>query len=369
MGFFDLVKSRFLGKPKRAASPDLSANTVSVPPGHSLEFFYPLGDPGVRRTSGQVILADLGLGGDERIERVEAIFDQVEEEIDRSDKMTLLPDGEEGKTLTDLFAPASPKVQIVTMVIWCLSGDSLAYWLVDEGRCRKLVERLHALHFRAGRPFVSYAFFYEDVSPQAKLTQEILASIGIHSQRFTKERVVLAEITRPERIILSPVVGSPLPLQAPYSPPEARTATEWEALFHRCAEVFSGDRPLIFAPHLRRLILAAMDGKSSELDAELRSRTWTLFVLANPQENTFLIRTWNGHHGITAFPDIQYLEQAAREMNLPRPPLCGLTYRQLVQSAAKLDCGLALNAYRDPNTPLYFFCGSEEIRRLNSELG
>ena len=363
MGFFDRFLSSFRS---RSVADILALPEKVVPAGHVVKFFLPMPYPGFRRTEGGVLIADLGLGGDERPAKVDEVLDHLEMEIASSNSLALIP--AEKVNLSGVFAPNRVQTHSKLQIVLCLGGDSLAHWFREKARGRVLLERLQHLGAGRGSKVAKMAYLQEQGSPAAHLMQEVLQSAGFEVRRPDEQGAVV-EVTRPEGIRISAPLGEPLNTGAALRPQEAKGATS-NNLLERAAELFRvEDRPLDIAPYLRRLLLETLEGKENELEQEVLARTWPFLLLVDPLDRGLIVQRWGEHSALGAFADLQSVQWAAHDLGLTSAPIGIMSARDLLRTAAVNQNGIALNVYRDRNSPHYVLWDAQKVLALSSASG
>jgi hypothetical protein len=225
---------------------------------------------------------------------------------------------------------------------------------------------------------------------------ELLGGLGIAVRAPEEDGSVLAEVHRPEGVVISALTGAPLEAADPQVDPYPRTVNEEKDaaevmgdrdrlrqieerertfLAKRVLAVI-GDRrkeALARAPRLNRLLLeVATVGSSAAweaLNAELLRRDHPLVLMADPRTKGVAPRAWPGvGKAIPAYPDLVSLDWTARDLKMPSSSfgLALMPPRALFEWAAKIGVAVAINVYRDRSSPLYVMLPVDRLEALAS---
>lgn len=394
MGLFDRFRGKQGGEPPRekgkAAARD-AGPTIVVPEGHRVDIHRPELAPHVTRTSGGVVIADMGFGGDELPEVRGDVLRQVEEAVDKPSPEVCLS-LHEGST-AGLFAPADPRVSRVPgVVLWIFHAASLGDWIDDPARLSELLRRIHHLGARRSPPLVQTAAVVDPTSAPGRLMIELLLGLGVPVRAPEKDGSCLVEVHRPEGIVISALTGRSFPSEGvdPYPRTVNQERDEAESRADRGREGQIGERERAFlakrmvdvcgdrrkealarAPRLGGLLLdVATNGTEASwqaLNEELLRRDFPLVLMADPKTKAVAPRAWPGvGKALPAYPDLISLQWTAADLKMPQSSfaLATMPPHTLLEWAAKLGIAVAINVYRDRSSPLYVVLPPERVEAL-----
>lgn len=388
MGLFDWLRrpAKSQAPPAPAALAD-SGSTFVVPEDHAVQLFRAGLAPGLVRSEGGVWLADLGKSSDESLDEVEKLVGEVEAAMAHSSGATLF--AMDGGLLSDFFAPHDPRVvPVERMLLWIGAPHNLSFWLDDPRRMGALLRRLYCLRTSRTHPVASWFYVDEAAGEDAALLASLLDDIGVFVRMPGDEGVLLAEVRRPEGVVISVLAGELWFAKPPEESPllalqRARDEAEMLGDAERLRQleqqesalltqrIYGSGRarvaePVARAPKLRRLLLESMDtGEMRALHEELRQRDIPFFVLTGPTGG-ISPRAWGDVQALAANADLVSMQQTVRDMKLQPGSyrLAVLTPRDLFKMASQNGVGVALNVYRDAETPCYVLLDLEAVRAL-----
>jgi hypothetical protein len=187
---------------------------------------------------------------------------------------------------------------------------------------------------------------------RANALAALLCSAGIDAHRAHGGARVLAEVHRPEGVIISALVGE---------------AYEDRPLEDRTHDARA--QPVRRAPRLGRLLLGAIDSDGEParrtLVGELLRRETPLILIASPA-GAVASRQWPGSEpALPAYPDERSFVWAAQDLGGSGPvAMAAMPPRDLFRWAAQQGSAVALNVYRDRASPLYFLLRAADVAAL-----
>ena len=300
---------------------DLS--NVVVPVGHLVKTYDAQPEPSVEATSTGLLLAHLGYGGDDPDEAM-SLCDEVYAQLGRTkENPPITQFVTSPRAVSDLFVPNVPVTRgIRGGVVWTARRDALTAVLEDSAARARLFSKFQELS-----PTPQW-FIVDDEWTAGDGPLAHLRSLGLEVIRTEAGAPFLVEVRRSDGLTIAGFVGGPPHFGA------ANTSRQ----------------PLVRAPRLRRVLLAAMaNGVSPSFYEELRSRKSLLlfFVIA---DRTPGMTQWPGDNGVwlPVFADLQSLHRTARDLG-KRPQsygVGGLPSRELF-AWAQNKFGLALGVFPD----------------------
>lgn len=398
MGLFDRrqIKPGAETSPPERDEPqaDSAVPTTTVPAGHRIDIFRAIPVPRVLRTPGGSVIAHLGLGSDEPPEVLEGLLDEVETALSGAPAQVLL--SMHRGTLSELFAPADPAVlPVAGVVLWAVHAGSLAGWIEDPVRLQALLQRIHRIGTSRRLVVQQYVYWMDEAKTEQRLELELLRGLGLEVRLPEKDGAILAEVHRPEGIILSVLTGR---IHAPEAAPdpyprtvnEEKDRAEAEGDRERRERVEERERAFLakrivetgksragelpaWAPNLCRLLLeVATTGSHAAwkaLHKELAGRSIPLLLIVDPATRGVAPRTWPGQGpALAAYPDRISLEWTAQDTKIPPGSfaIASTTPRILFDWAAESGLAVAINVYRDRASPLYVMFPAEKMKSLAS---
>lgn len=389
------MKTRFLQKllslagvtPKAASCPE-TPPLVNVPHGHHVTLYSPLNEPMLQRCHSQALIAHLGSASDEFEEELCAVETEIQTELSKvypesgvSPRSVLL--ATDAHQISDAFAPNNPKVLLIPgLLLWVMDAGSAHLWLRNPDPLLQAIRRIGSYQFNGEqiRQFVTLVM-------KSQLAG-LLQSIGIGNQRKPNLKPAPGSIELAQMLSDVASVGF-VPQDGTFfievcrpdavlgllriDPLEASTVRPSNATDEM--KILMGDNPaksiVARAPRLRRLTLDAIENPAdetwNELMAELLRRDIGLLISCE-ESGKVSTRHWsNSFTGIPVFPDLISLLDSVEDMQKGSEPLSlnvnspRMLYRWLDQQSVP---GIALNVYKDRNTPLYLPLTKEQVSVL-----
>jgi hypothetical protein len=326
-----------------------SVGVVRVPEGHRVTTFHALPEPRLVETDGGVLLAHLGLGGDDADDELDELVRQVEDALKRPRRQVVMSDHR--GSLSGLFAPSDPAVAVAPAVIgWIFHSGSVDAW---AGRFEQLVERMRSAVARASPATRSLAYFVDRTSARIQALAAVLAGAQIHARHTELDGDVLLEVHRPEGVVISTFRGT---VSEVSTPAIADIAEPAPARLKR-------------APRLRRLVLAASDGDSDAtwraLIGELLGREWSFLLIAD-SAGRVTPRQWPGSEpALPVYPDEQSFGWTVEDVGTSAPVcMASMSPCELFRWASKSGSAIALNAYRARSLPVYLVLRASQVTAL-----
>ena len=386
MGFFDRWRKN--AEPPAVVAAAAEVERVVVPEGHRVALHRMTPRPGVDCSAAGVWLAHLGASSDEKEEEMEAVLGEVEALLGRPRPKILLAavDGQ----VSSLMAPANPPVvQAAGYLLWTVDVGALAH----APRAPALVQRLLRRMYVTSRASIAQTVFVlGEESGAGRAVVELIGELGVEVRRPGPADVaVLAEVQRPEGVILSALLGAPVERDAAAGSwarevnEEKDRAASARARFGQLEEderrelekrlAPGGDARRVAAvesaPRLRRLLLAVAEDGSAEtkeaLYEELLSREIPLLFEADPKTRRVQLRRWpGGLEALAVYSDIASLRMTARDLGKPWGSFAAgeMTPATLFTWAAGNDWTVAICVFNESRKPLYVPIAAEQVRAL-----
>jgi len=355
--------------PEMVGPKDSSFDKIVVPPGHHLNIYAPASKPVIQTTNDGAIIANLGTSSDEFQEE----FHQIVGDVDRlissiasnggAKRLPIMIPAEECR-ISDLFAPNDMKVTPYPgLLLWVLDAGTAHLWLRDPEPLHEAIRQAGLFRFNSG-PITQFVLFnielwmsraigseeWRQLPPSGTLElAHLLSDAGVTTAAIPNDKKFYIEVTRPD-CILSMLRTEPLP--------------------DECASleiISSVDR----APHLHRLVLAAIEDPSErtqlKLFEELLTREIPL-VIVNDREGIVNQMSWPEiGEAVPVYPDISSAYFAAEDLRSPMDSfsLAYFSPRDLFTWADEAGFGgIALNTYKDRKNPRYLFIPKNRISSL-----
>lgn len=385
MGFFDRWRKR--GEAPSAAATE-EVGQMTVPEGHRVALHRMPPQPGVVSSAAGVWLAHLGVSSDEQEEEMDSVLREVEALLGRPRPKILLAavDGQ----LSSLMAPANPPVvQAAGYLLWTVDVRALAH----APRAPALVQRLLRRMYVTSRASIAQTVFVlGEESAAGRAVVELFGELGLEVRRPDPTDVaVLAEVQRPEGIILSALLGAPIERAATAGSwarevnEEKDRAASARARFGQLEEderrelekrlsPEGGPRRVAaveVAPRLRRLLLAVAEDGSAEtkeaLYEELLSREIPLLFEADPGTRKVQLRRWpGGLEALAVYADTTSLRMTASDLGKPWGSFGAgeMTPAKLFSWAAGNGWTVAICVFNQARKPLYVPIAAEQVRAL-----
>jgi hypothetical protein len=366
-----------------------------LPPGHKVELFALREslDPWGSGLQGGVCVAFLGQGSDKPEDDLEYLLSHLKQWTGDPQRPVLISQ-EEGP-LSQLFAPSQPPIiHIPRFLIWVFGGVAPEGWLEDPARLQALLRRLYRLEHSA-QPVTQWVYFEHDTGQGALVLARLLAGLGLNVRVRGPDphRILLAEVHRPEGVVITRLVGHPFPLEgtvddflATVNAEKDRAEAQGDA--PRLQDLEQRERDYLAreiepiqvqlhrmalprAPHLIRLLRTFVEQRSPTarraLDEELLGRTLPLVLLLGPDGQSVFLADFPGNEqAVRVFPDLRFARMAAKDLKLAEGSYrigCG-SARDIFSIAAEGSHSVALNVYLTPEQPVYVFWSPEDARRM-----
>jgi len=390
MGFFDRVKNA-------SRTPKAAPGQTTVPPGHEVATYQAGFDPGLDRTRGGLLVANLGAAGDEPDRELDDLLRQVEAAL-REPVQARVVKANGPISLSDLFAPSQPQVLTFPSPLnWVFppgAADSLA---ADSGRLQRFLRFCHAVGARRNPEIQQAAYFMDGPAPATLALARWLRALGVEIRQPADQVPLILEVQRPEGYVLSVLTGPPYPTDGSEDA-YARTVNEQkdraeaerdDQRFRRLegeervhlatrlemAGYKPAARPLYRATRLGRLILEAQQAKGGDVlqpvIEELSRRGEPLFFMQDPHSPRIRTRSFgNAGPALPVYSDIRCLQWTAVDLQMPSGSftVAGTAAGELFNMAAKTGLGLALNTFQDRGTPVYVIFSADRVRSLAQDL-
>lgn len=361
-----------------APSPSDPTGECAVPADHHVIFYRPTMEPATQRTHGGGFLINLGSASDEFQEELRQIVDEVDRSISVADRTAFLLAADPGR-VSELFAPNDVKVNsLAGLLLWIIDAGSAHLWLRQPEPLLAAVHRASEYRLNAG-PMTQFVFFgiqshptatagvirggnapRLDAPPGTLELARLLSNTGVPVFAVPQDGVFFIEVCRPDATI-GALRTAPLP-----------RASVPDGIANKQAAP-DASYGVVRAPYLRRLTLAAIEMPTAEtshrLFEALLSRMIPLLVMCDREGRTHL-RSWEGvGEAVPVYPDLSSLIQASKDLSLAPGSLAWAHFlpRDLFTWVdQKLFGGIALNAYKDSATPMYFFLDRAQVSALAS---
>lgn len=372
-----------------AAQPD----TVVVPPRHKVEVVSPSPFPGVQRSSGGVWLACQGSTSDEPVEELEKILQEVENKVYSSQSQVLMSTA--GGSISNLFAPAQPVADVLPgALLWVLDPAVLVSSIEGPRFLQLLFRKMYTISIHIEPTVAQIVYVSAFASPAGQKLAELVSHLGIVVRGLDPATGgLLAEVHRPEGIILSALLGMPFVpketadnywLQINQEKDLAETQAD-DAKFRRLEEnerreitgrlaSLQGAAPgaVSRATRLQRLLLeldrSDPAGAWQAVCEELLQRELPLLVIVDPKTGGApMMKFPSASEEISALPaytDTASLMKIAK-LGLPFETLASanMSPRKLFKWMAGQHSAVAINYYRD-DAPFYLHLRPEEVKAL-----
>lgn len=276
---------------------------LMVPDGHEVQLHHVKGlAPEVMQAPGGAWLANVGSSSDEQPEELKRLLTQVHELTRGVRPQVLL--AVSGGALSSLFAPADVMVQPLRgWLIWTLDAPAL----VHAPEAPVLLQHLLRCMYRISRmPIGQSVFLSCHDTTTTPVIEALFHELGLGVRRAEPDLAVLLEVRRPEGVVLSSLLGTPVrgdavgpgwafeinakKDRATNSPErESIVAEERRMLTARLERVrnLQREKGVDRAPRLRRLALAAVERRDAlalqQLLQELQVREQPLLFVADPK--------------------------------------------------------------------------------------
>lgn len=377
MGFFDHFK--------KAPAP-LPPVQGRVPEGHELCFYEAPFEPAVDRTSGGSVIASLGAAGDDPDRDLAAVLRALEAELRAPTEPAIFVTSE--MWLSDLFTRAPSKVlRLRSPVSWVFHLGGVESTTADPRRLQAVLRCMYRIKTIEGIQQTVYL-----VDPPSVVTlpfMRLVSGLGIFLKQPVKQfdsnpgdLVVLAEVKRPDGVILSALLGESYPVdvtdeyawtinkekdraEAATDEDKLRRLEEQEraALAERLEAVEKPPQRVFRASRLRRMILdlEEREKRGDTVDrkrffTEVFARSEPLFFMVNPHDGGLEVHNYGAPgRALPVFSDMRCLEWAARDWG--KAPgffrISSTDSQGFFDIAMSNQIGLAICTFRNRKTPVY----------------
>jgi hypothetical protein len=377
MGLFDRQR-------KRADSTADKEGKVVVPEGHRVDTYRANLLPGVQRSSAGVWLAHFGIGSDEQTEEVDHVLAEVEGHVGNPQPRILLASAQ--GTLSSLMAPADPKLTpLVGLLLWTINAAALAGAPHTPALVQRFLRRLYVT--ARSIPQNVFVMNCDTASAQAVVTLIHELGIGVRTPD-PNDMLVLAEVHRPEGVIISALAGAPCG--------EASAKSAWAREVNEQKDRAAGDRerlarlekeelralaerlapngavsivPVERAPRLRRLLLAVAENDCAAtrtaLYEELGRREIPLLFMVDPQTRSAALRSWpGGFTALAVYIDNLSLLTTARALGLSMDSfgVAEVKPTTLFGWAASQGWAVAICVFAEADRPIYVRIPADDMR-------
>ena len=353
-----------------------------VPEGHEIIVHHATPEPSVVCTRGGVVLANLGVAGDDSDVELDAVLRGIEAALDADAAPALLVKSDRGQWLHDLLAPTDQKVvPLRSPLIWIFHQGSVQSLSAEPRRLQAVLRCMYVLS-RKEEPVLQVAYLVEPPSPGTLPFVRLVRglSLGVRQPQDQEgSPCVLIEVVRPEGVILCALAGEQYPgdgladsyaLDINGEKDRAEAAghdgllrrlqeQELAGLVERVGSPEGKPQIMLRAPRLRKLILdheadVGKGGMAVILNELLSCNTSLLFM--SKTRGSMEVATYGAAgNALAMFSDLRCLQWAA--MDLGRKPgsfeIAAIHARELVDMAGEREMSIAICVYRDRKTPLY----------------
>jgi hypothetical protein len=356
----------------------MSSDTTVVPAGHEVTVFSMPIEPGVRITDGNVIIASLGVAGDDADRELDEILADVDKALAKEASAQLV--NIKGRIQLDsLFAPNTLDVLSVrSPITWVFHDGTVISTMASERRRAAVMEFMH----RAAKASVPQSvYFIEPPEPSVALFAQHMVGLGVVMRQPDEnhaELTIQIEMKRPDGVF-SVLAGTEIPLEglSQLYKPNVLLEVPAEVLVRRLGKLEISDKPVAFrSPRLRQRMLdlrANLDQEAvmTALLDELLTRDLPLFLSRTPNSEGLEVRDVGGVKVLAAYADVicvhwdaadQKLEQGAYVPALVDPAI-------LIREAAAGKLGIAIGAYENRETPIYAVLPAPLVERIATRLG
>lgn len=365
-------EERATSQPGTAQPDEPAAASFTVPAGHEVTMFQPASVPIVDRLPGGTVIAQLGTSSDEYLEELQQVSEDMNDLLEWHGASPVpIVLAACMFQVSDLFAPNDfDAVALPGLVLWVIDASSGQLWLRNPEPLLQAINRAGAQRV-GGSPIQQYVLLtiQQDRVATAGVIEQtlsvrpppgaadfirLLASTGVSLGAVPEDGIFFVEVRRPD-VVVGALLMAPLPelgiAQAAAGPQTVATVAR--------------------APRLRRLTLAALEQPGADtrrqLYQELLSRDIALLIIVDRQGRAAPM-TWPRFGlALPVFPDITSLLQAADDLHMDRQTLAWahLQPRDLFAWVDRdLSCSVALNVYKDRNSPLYVLLSQPHVTEL-----
>lgn len=356
----------------------MSSDSTVVPADHEVTVFSMTIEPGVHVTDGNVIIANLGIAGDDGDRELDELLAAVDKALATQASAHLVKVSGQFQ-LSALFTPNTPAVVTVrSPITWVFHDGSVVATMASERRRAAVIEFMH----RAAKAAIPQAvYFIEPPEPSVALFAQHMIGLGVVMRQPDANRGELTihiEVKRPDGVFCV-LAGTDIPLEglSQQYKPDSLLEVPAEVLVRRLGKLEITDRPIAFrSPRLRQRILdlrASSDQEPlmSAFLEELLTRGLPLFVSRSPTSEGFEVRDVGGASVLPTYADVICVHWAAADQKLEQgsyvPRL--VDPGALIKEAANGKLGIAVGAYENRETPIFAVMPAALVERIASKLG
>jgi len=331
----------------------------------------------------------LGASNDEP----EAVVERVMSDAERELAAARMPVSfAKRSSIAALMTPELPELTTIAgMLVWTLDAAALA----RAPGAPALVQRLlRCMHVTSSSGLQQCVYVLNGAAPPAAALVALIAELGVELRApVPEDRAVLAEVHRPGGVIISGLLGAPLP-PSKFAAPWARDVNvekdgsrddreqlaslehnERQALAARLALPSAGATPtraVDVASRLRRLLVAVLEGGDSARPAlftELGARELPLLIVVDQKTRAPGLMSWpGGFQALPVYADKMSLLGAVRDLKLA-PGSFGVNEMkpsELFSWAAGAGTAVAIGVFDDTGKPQYVRISPGEMRALGT---
>jgi len=355
----------------------MSSDSTIVPADHEVTVFSMAIEPGVHVTDGNVIIANLGIAGDDGDRELDEVLAAVDKAVAKGLSAQLVKVSGQFQ-LSGLFAPNTPNtVTVKSPITWVFHDGSVVSTMASERRRAAVIELMH----RAAKSSIPQAvYFIEPPEPSVAEFAQHMIGLGVVMRQpdaNNNELTIHIEVKRPDGVYCV-LAGTDIPLEGlpTQYKPDALLEIPAEVLVRRLGKLEIKDKPIAFrAPKLRQRILDLRANASQEplmaaFLEELLARNLPLFVSRNASSEGLETRDFGGNAVLPTYADVICVHWAAADLEIQPgdyvPRL--VDPAALIKDAAGGKLGIAVGAYENRETPIYAVMPAALVERIASKL-
>jgi hypothetical protein len=341
-------------------------DTSVVPAGHEVTLYSMAVEPGVHATAGNVIIANLGIAGDDGDRELDQLIASIDEALSTGADATLVEHAGP-LDVSDLFAPASPTSRTLrSPITWVLHDGNVISTMASEYQRTTLITYMHKL---AREGIHQTVYFIDPPEDAVAIFAQHMIGVGVVMRQPDPNGeglTVQVEVKRPDGV-LTVLAGADVPLEGltrVYAPASLLGLAP-QVIKMRVEKLLINDKPIVFrAPKLRARVLELAGAPAdAAFLAELVVRDLPLFLLKKPGTDELTTRSFGEVTALLAYVDVIGLHWAAADMKLgpgdyvpdPADP------RPLLEHVAANKLGLAIGTFLDRDTPIFVVLTPEMV--------
>jgi hypothetical protein len=356
----------------------MSSDTTVVPADHEVTVFSMPTEPGVRMTDGNVIIASLGIAGDDADRELDEILAAVDKAL-ATEASAQLVNIKGQIQLDSLFAPNTLDVLSVrSPVTWVFHDGTVVSTMASERRRAAVMACMHRVAKASVRQVV---YFIEPPEPSVALFAQHMIGLGVVMRQPDAnhaELTIQIEVKRPDGVF-SVLAGTETPLEglSQLYKPSVLLEVPAEVLARRLGKLEISDKPIAFrSPRLRQRMIelrASLDQEAvvTALLDELLARDLPLFLSRTPDTESLDVRDFDGVKVLAAYADVICVHWAAADQKLEQgayvPALVDPAI--LIREAAIGKLGIAIGAYENRETPIFAVLPAALVEQIATRLG